>query len=304
MRACYLGLDIGGTELKLGLLDGSGQLLRQQSVPVNVDGYQTPILSIVTSAVQDFLGTLERPPLGIGVSSTGYVDRTAGVITGSWIPGWAGSPVVETLEKATGLPTTLENDGNCMCLGERWMGAARGCDNLLCVTIGTGLGGAAMIAGRLLSGAHGMALELGHIVTHRQDGIRCSCGRSGCWERYASTSALVRQAQAAGLSCSNGKELLALVEAGEPGAQSVYAGWLDELADGLVDLLYLFDPERILLGGGIVAAGERLLQPLRERMQQRAMDVYTGRYQLCAAQLGNQAGMIGAVRVLLESGKL
>lgn len=299
----YIGADIGGTELKLGLLDEQGNLLRQENVAVAFDNYQTPILSTVTKAITAFLATLAEPPLGIGVSSTGCIDRAQGVIVGSWLPGWEGSRIVETLEAATGLPVTLENDGNCMCLGECWIGAGAGSRDLLCLTIGTGIGASAILNGQLLSGAHGLGMEAGHMITHR-GGIPCTCGRSGCWERYASTSALVRQAQMVGLAVDNGKELLKLVSEGNATAQTVYDQWLDELAEGIRDLIFLFDPTHILIGGGIAAAGEQLLAPLREKLQHGLLEAHLGGFELKAAQLGNTAGMVGAVRVLLDSGKV
>lgn len=299
----YMGVDIGGTELKLGILNEDGLLLRQENVPVAFDGYRTSILTTATRAVRGFLDAQEVRPVGIGVSSTGCVDRMAGTITGSWLPGWEGSSVVETLEKATGLPVTLENDGNCMCLGECWTGAGAGSRDLLCITVGTGIGASAVLDGRLLSGVHGIGMEAGHMVTHR-GGIPCSCGRSGCWERYASTSALLQQAAAAGLDCKNGKEILALVADGNQAAKAVYDLWLEELAEGLRNLIFLFDPSLILIGGGIAAAGELLLAPLREKLQHGLLKAYRGGFRLEAAQLGNTAGMVGAVRVLLDSGRV
>ncbi len=299
----YLGVDIGGTDVKLGLLDGQGRILRRASAPAAFDNYRTPLLDTVVRAVRGFLEQPETRPLGVGLSSTGCIDRAAGTIVGSWIPGWEGSRVAEAVEAATGLPVTLENDGNCMCLGECWTGAGAGFADLLCVAVGTGIGGSAVVGGQLLGGAHGLSLEIGHMVTHR-GGEPCSCGRSGCWERYASTAALVRQARAAGLSCGNGRELLALVRDGDAAAQAVYDRWLDELAEGLRDLVLLLDPACILIGGGIAAAGETLLAPLRRKLPQGLLAAYHGGFELRAASLGNDAGITGAVRVLLNSGRV
>ena len=297
----YLGADIGGTELKLGLLDTQGNILRQENVSVAFDGYHTPILTSVTTAVTDFLRRLDTAPKGIGVSSTGAIDRESGTIIGSWLPGWEGSRVVDTLQAATGLPVTIENDGSCMCLGERWIGAGAGHRDLLCLTIGTGIGASAILNGQLLSGTHGMGMEAGHMVTHR-GGIPCTCGRQGCWERYASTSALVQQAQSAGLAVDNGKEILSLVTAGDSTAMAVYDHWLDELAEGIRDLIFLFDPGCILIGGGIAAAGDALFVPLREKLTRGLLQAHYGGFELKPAALGNTAGMIGAVWDHLQRG--
>ena len=201
MSKTYLGVDIGGTAVKLGLVDENGRVLRRAERSVSFDGYKTPILDTVQAAIHEFL-TADTPRLeGIAVSATGQIDSRRGVVAGTCgnFPGWIGVDIKGTLERAFGLPVTVANDANCMLLGEVWAGAAKGYTDVIGVTLGTGVGGGILTGGRLLEGARGLGGELGHFRLHALDGVACTCGAIGCYERYAATTALVRSAQNAGL---------------------------------------------------------------------------------------------------------
>ena len=152
MDKCYLGIDIGGTAVKLGLVDERGHVLARDEQSVSFDGYKTPILTTVERAAADFLAAQSVSPAGIGVSATGQIDSNRGIVagTGGNLPGWDGAPIKETLERAFSLPVTVANDANCMCLGEAWAGAAKGYTDVIGITIGTGLGGGILTGGRLL----------------------------------------------------------------------------------------------------------------------------------------------------------
>ena len=197
MSKTYLGVDIGGTAVKLGLVDENGRVLRRAERSVSFDGYKTPILDTVQAAIHEFL-TADAPGLeGIAVSATGQIDSRRGVVAGTCgnFPGWIGVDIKGTLERAFGLPVTVANDANCMLLGEVWAGAAKGYTDVIGVTLGTGVGGGILTGGRLLEGARGLGGELGHFRLHALDGVACTCGAIGCYERYAATTALVRSAQ-------------------------------------------------------------------------------------------------------------
>ena len=172
MDKCYLGIDIGGTAVKLGLVDGTGHVLVRDEQSVSFDGYKTPILTTVERAAADFLAAQSVSPVGIGVSATGQIDSNRVIVagTGGNLPGWDGAPIKETLERAFSLPVTVANDANCMCLGEAWAGAAKGYTDVIGITIGTGLGGGILTGGRLLEGARGLGGELGHFRLHALDG--------------------------------------------------------------------------------------------------------------------------------------
>ena len=154
MSKTYLGVDIGGTAVKLGLVDENGAVLRRAERSVSFDGYKTPILDTVQAAIHEFL-TADTPRLeGIAVSATGQIDSRRGVVAGTCgnFPGWIGVDIKGTLERAFGLPVTVANDANCMLLGEVWVGAAKGCTDVIGVTLGTGVGGGILTGGRLLEG--------------------------------------------------------------------------------------------------------------------------------------------------------
>ena len=196
----YLAIDIGGTAVKLGIVDEEGRVLSKTEQSVCFDNYETPILTTVLSAAEQFLKEQAVEPqglAGIGVSAAGQIDTRKGIVAGTCgsLPNYIGSPIKAELEAKFGLPTTVANDANCMTLGEVWVGGAKGYTDVIGVTLGTGVGGGILTGGRLLEGARGLGGELGHFRTHALDGVFCTCGASGCWERYAATTALVRGAQ-------------------------------------------------------------------------------------------------------------
>ena len=182
----YFGIDIGGTAVKLGIVDETGRVLLKGEESVSFDGYQTPVLTTVRRAAKEFLTANSIPVeslAGIGVSATGQIDSRKGIVAGTCgnFPNYIGSPIKAALEKDFGLPVTVANDANCMTLGEVWVGAAQGYTDVIGVTLGTGVGGGILTGGHLLEGARGLGGELGHYRTHALDGVDCTCGAKGCW---------------------------------------------------------------------------------------------------------------------------
>ena len=186
----YLAIDIGGTAVKLGIVDEEGRVLSKTEQSVCFDNYETPILTTVLSAAEQFLKEQAVEPqglAGIGVSAAGQIDSRKGIVAGTCgsLPNYIGSPIKAELEAKFGLPTTVANDANCMTLGEVWVGGAKGCTDVIGVTLGTGVGGGILTGGRLLEGARGLGGELGHFRTHALDGVLCTCGASGCWGAHS-----------------------------------------------------------------------------------------------------------------------
>ena len=184
----YLAIDIGGTSVKLGIVDETGAVLAKAEESVSFDGYETPILTTVCKAAKAFVEAQNISPaalVGVGVSATGQIDSRAGTVVGTCgnLPHYIGSPIKAELESLFGLPVTVANDANCMCLGEVWVGGAKGYTDVIGVTLGTGVGGGILTGGRLLEGARGLGGELGHYRLHALDGVPCTCGAAGCWER-------------------------------------------------------------------------------------------------------------------------
>ena len=298
MSKMYLGVDIGGTAVKLGLVDENGQVVSRAERSVSFDGYKTPILDTVTAAIRDFIAPHDAPALaGIGVSATGQIDSRRGVVAGTCgnFPGWIGVDIKGTLEREFGLPVTVANDANCMLLGEVWAGAAKGYTDVIGVTLGTGVGGGILTGGRLLEGARGLGGELGHYRTHALDGVDCTCGAKGCWERYAATTALVRAAQEENPAWKDGRAIFAAAEAGNETVLALLDAWTDEIAQGLAGMVHIFNPQLILIGGGVSAQQKLLIEPIAAKVRASVMPAFAEGLEIRAAQLHNDAGMVGAV---------
>ena len=216
--------------------------------------------------------------------------------TGGNLPGWDGAPIKETLERAFSLPVTVANDANCMCLGEAWVGAAKGYTDVIGITIGTGLGGGILTGRRLLEGARGLGGELGHFRLHALDGEPCGCGSRGCWERCAATTALVRRAKALDPALDSGRAIFAAAEAGDAAVLSLLDTWEEEIAQGLAGLVHIFNPQLILIGGGVSAQQKLLIEPVAAKVRASVMPAFRVGLEIRAAALQNDAGLVGAVQ--------
>ena len=296
----YFGIDIGGTAVKLGIVDETGRVLLKGEESVSFDGYQTPVLTTVRKAAKKFLTANSIPVeslAGIGVSATGQIDSRKGIVAGTCgnFPNYIGSPIKAALEEDFGLPVTVANDANCMTLGEVWVGGAKGYTDVIGVTLGTGVGGGILTGGRLLEGARGLGGELGHFRTHALDGVFCTCGASGCWERYAATTALVRGAQPRNPKWKDGRAIFESAHAGDPTILALLDDWTDEIAQGLAGMVHIFNPQLILIGGGVSAQQKLLIDPIAAKVKASVMPAFAEGLEVRAAQLHNDAGMVGAV---------
>ena len=300
----YLAIDIGGTSVKLGIVDEEGRVLAKAEQSVCFDYYETPILTTVLSASEQFLKEQDvraQSLAGIGVSATGQIHTGTVVGTCGSLPNYIGSPIKAELEAKFGLPVTVANDANCMTLGEVWVGGAKGYTDVIGVTLGTGVGGGILTGGRLLEGARGLGGELGHYRTHALDGVLCTCGASGCWERYAATTALVRAAQPRNHKWRDGRAIFESAHAGDPIILTLLEDWTDEIAQGLAGLVHIFNPQLILIGGGVSAQQELLIEPIARKVRASIMPAFAEGLEIRAAQLHNDAGMVGAVYYFRQS---
>ena len=182
-----------------------------------------------------------------------------------------------------------------MTLGEVWVGGAQGYTDVIGVTLGTGVGGGILTGGRLLEGARGLGGELGHYRTHALDGVPCTCGATGCWERYAATTALVRAAKEKNPAWTDGRAIFAAAEAGNPEVLALLDAWTDEIAQGLAGMVHIFNPQLILIGGGVSAQQKLLIAPIAAKVKASVMPAFAEGLEIRAAQLHNDAGMVGAV---------
>ena len=296
----YLGIDIGGTAVKLGIVDETGAVLAKTEASVCFDNYQTPILNTVLKTAKAFVAeqNIDTASLtGIGVSAAGQIDSRKGIVAGTCgnLPNYIGSPIKAELEKAFGLPVTVANDANCMTLGEAWVGGAKGYTDVIGVTLGTGVGGGILTGGRLLEGSRGLGGELGHYRTHALDGVPCTCGAVGCWERYAATTALVRAAKEKNPDWKDGRAIFAAAEAGDESVLALLEAWIDEIAQGLAGMVHIFNPQLILIGGGVSAQQKLLIDPIAAKVRASVMPAFAEGLEIRAAQLHNDAGMVGAI---------
>ena len=307
MNRKYIGVDVGGTSVKLGIVDDKGQVhLRKEAVYTEA-GSTAPVMDVIIGSIRELADAsigIEAFS-GIGVSAAGCINSVEGkvAINGGNVPNWSHTEVCSILRKEFDIPVTLANDANCAILGEFWTGAAKGYTDVLGITLGTGVGGGVITGGRLLEGSHGFAGELGHFPTHA-GGDHCICGLDGCFERYASTSSMIRSAIDIDPEFRNGKALFSAAAAGEMHAKSILDNWITEIAYGIAGFVHVFDPQLVLIGGGVSAQKEMLVKPLGEKVLSMIMPDFAADLEFKAAALGNDAGMVGAVYYLLSKEEL
>jgi len=308
----YLGVDIGGTAAKLGLVDEEGRIISSvNEYPVIFDDYETPIIETVVKSVRHFMDENNKnfaEIAGIGVSATGGINTKLGIVEGSagHIKNWEGTNIRSRLESEFGVKTAVLNDANAAALGEMWKGAAIGKENVVVMTIGTGVGGGIIVDSKILLGRKGFAGEIGHIPVN-VDGEDCSCGNKGCIEHYGSTSALVRNVKEAVISGEikgieagkvDGRLIFKEVAAGNDTVKKYVDEWISYISATLVGLVHIFNPEMIILGGGVSRQKELFVDKVRERVLHGVMPNFAIGLTVEAAKLGNDAGIIGAVRFI------
>ena len=251
---------------------------------------------------------------GIGFGFPGQVDYKAGIVRNAPnIPGWVEVPIAKLIEDEFHIPTRVDNDVRCAALGELNYGAGKGCENLICITVGTGIGSGLIVNGKLVRGASNAAGEIGHIKLQMNDGPICGCGDTGCMEAFASGPSIVAMAEdyiRGGKSTkfremANGGAITPYIvceaaKAGDPVAQRIFTIMGEYIGIGMASVVNLLNPEKIIVGGGVADAGDLLLKPLTETLKKRAMKIAGSAVEVVPAQLGNTAGVIGA-SLLIES---
>jgi glucokinase len=310
----FIGVDVGGTKVLAGAVTESGEILRTAR-------RSTPGREVSTALVEDALteAVLEvadgRPVDGVGIAAAGFVDAAGErVMFAPHLP-WRGEDVRARLAGRWRTAVALDNDANCAARAEHAYGAAHGARHAVIVTLGTGIGGALVLDGRVHRGRNGMAGEFGHMQVV-PDGQACECGGLGCWEQYSSGNALVRYArarldtEATVLTelCSGRPELLvgamvtAAAEQGDPVACAAFESVGDWLGVGLANLVAALDPDVLVIGGGVSAAGDRLLDPARTALNRSLVGVAHRRVpDVLRARLGPEAGMVGAADLAREA---
>lgn len=307
------GVDVGGTTVKLGLFREDGWLIEKTEFATRTENGGAAILPDIAAAVAAELAAkkISRADVyGIGIGVPGPVDD-AGNVNRCVNLGWGVFNLHETLGAMTALPIKAGNDANVAALGEYYDGGGRGSRSMIMVTLGTGIGGAYVADGRILNGAHGVAGEIGHITIDRTETEYCTCGKRGCAEQYASARGMVRLAkrfleengQPSVLRQFNdfsAKDLFSHAEAGDPAAQEILERVYDILGETVADACCLFDPELVVLGGGVSNAGQPLLDGVHRHFVNYMFHACKNT-QFALAQLGNDAGIYGSFRLIAES---
>ncbi|AEW93625.1 MULTISPECIES: ROK family glucokinase [Streptomycetaceae] len=302
-----IGVDIGGTKIAAGVVDEEGTILDTCKVPT------PPTPEGVIDAIADAVRTVstDHQVEAVGIGAAGYVDNKRATVLFAPNINWRHETLKDKVEQRVGLPVVVENDANAAAWGEYRFGAGQGHDDVVCITLGTGLGGGIIIGGRLHRGRFGVAGEFGHIRVV-PDGLLCGCGSQGCWEQYASGRALVRYARQRAAATPDaakillglgdgtpetieGKHISEAARQGDPVAVDSFRELARWAGAGLADLASLFDPSAFIVGGGVSDEGDLVLDPIRKSFRRWLVG---GRWrphaQVLAAQLGGKAGLVGA----------
>jgi glucokinase len=309
--ASAIGIDVGGTKINAFRVRRDGSVHQRRTVPTPADDPEAAIEAMI-GAARDVLAP---DVIAIGLGVAGLVDATEGVMRFSPNVAWRQLPIGARFHEALGLPCQLDNDANVAAWGEWRFGAGRGYRHMLLVTLGTGIGGGIVAGRRLFRGAHGFGGEIGHIIVE-PNGPLCGCGNRGCWEQVASGHAIGRlgrrvarerpDSMLASLAGGDpdavtGETVTMAAHRGDPAAIGVLREVGRRLGEGIAGLINILDPQVVVVGGGAVEAGERLLAPAREACANAIEGRgYRPAVPIVAAELGNEAGAIGAAALALE----
>lgn len=281
-----LAFDIGGTEIKYAFCDDNFNLTDSKSIPTNAHEGGKRIIERIVEIIKSCEG-VDR----VGISTAGQVNSVKGeiIFATDSIPGYTGTKIKEIIEAETGIPTAVENDVNSAALGEAVFGTAKGCSDFICLTYGTGIGGAIFLNGKLFTGSSFSAGEFGHMITHA-NGKGCTCGGCGCYEAYASARALVESVSEYLGKATNGREIFANFD--NPEIKTLIDKWIDEIVTGLKSLVYIFNPTLIVAGGGIMEQ-TYITDEINSRLQKVLMQSFRN-VKVVKAQMGNDANKLGA----------
>ncbi|HEY2066321.1 MAG TPA: ROK family protein [Gemmatimonadaceae bacterium] len=313
-----IGVDLGGTNIAAGAmsLDGA-QHVAMQSIPTNSslgdEGVAERIIGLVDRVILDTMeatGAARRDFIGVGIGAPGPLDRERGIVIVAPNLGWTNFPLRDRIHQGLGLPATLDNDANCATFGEWWQGAGRGSNNLVGLTIGTGIGGGLILNGSLYHGASDVAGEIGH-TTIDVNGRHCKCGSYGCLEAYASGPAIATRAREIMVREEGESVIPSMVhgrldqitaqtvydaaKAGDEVASEIVRDTARYLGAGIANLLNIFNPDTVVVAGGVTAAGDALFGPLQREVRRRAFSPAVDAVRIVPGELPGTAGVVGAV---------
>lgn len=303
-----IGVDLGGTTMIAGIVNEENEIIEELETETLAAAGPDKVIERMTELI---VGVIKKANVNkishIGLGCPGMLDRINGIVTYSNNLEWENVNIREKVQNYFNFPVYLENDGNCAALGEYKKGSGKYSHSMVMITLGTGIGGGIIIDNKILHGKNGNANILGHIVMV-SDGELCTCGRKGCWEAYASVSALIKMAERKANErrdsklyylkesegSLNGKGVFTALQSGDEAATQVFHQYIKNVSEGIIDIINIFDPQTIVIGGGVSKQGEVILKPVREFVEQ---NIYCGPNAMPlikASSLGNDAGIIGA----------
>lgn len=311
MAKMIVGVDLGGTSIKLALLTNNGEFIDKWEVPTDKSDSGKHIPKTITIAIEEKLkqmGKTKEDIAGIGIGAPGSVRLEDGLIFAAVNLGWVNFPLKEILEKESGIPVIVDNDANIAAVGEMWKGAGNGAKDVVMVTLGTGVGGGVIVNGDVAHGISGSAGEIGHITVQLENGVLCNCGKTGCLETISSATGIARIANEKLQNTTKETVLKEMSNSSPITSKDVFEAYSngDEVAEEIVNhvMRYLalvlagvgntLNPENIIIGGGVSNAGELLLKPLKKYFDEFAFTTVRDSTKLSIAKLGNDAGAIGA----------
>ena len=307
------GIDLGGTTVKIAYFDEPGNMLDKWEIPTVTENGGAQILPDIAESIHQYIAGYSIPEtaiLGLGIGVPGPVNAK-GVVNKCINLGWGVFNIAQTLSELTGFPVKAGNDANVAALGEFWKGGGQGCDNMVFVTLGTGVGGGIVVEGKLLHGAHGSGAEIGHLVLNREETVPCNCGKKGCVEQYCSATGIVRLAklylsshdapsklrELENLTC---KDIFDAGKAGDPAALVILDQVYRYMGEFLANVCSTVDPEVVVIGGGVSKAGDVLIQGIEPYFQKYVFHAASGA-RFALASLGNDAGAYGAFKLALDA---
>ena len=312
MKKYGFGVDLGGTTVKMGLFETDGKLLDKWEIKTNTENNGESILGDIAKAIDDKLveKSISKDDVqGVGIDVPGPVTGK-GIVNKCVNLGWGVKDVVQELGDLTGLMVKVGNDANIAALGEMWQGAGKGCDNVVMVTLGTGVGGGIIVDGKVVAGAHGAGGEIGHIKVSDNETEKCGCGKCGCLEQYASATGIVRVAKkrlAASdekTSLRNFQELTAKdifdeAKANDAVAVSIVEEVMKMLGEAIANISAVVDPEVVVIGGGVSKAGSIITDTVAKYFEAAAFHACRGT-KFVIAELGNDAGIYGGIKLIID----
>lgn len=306
------GIDLGGTTVKIAYFDETGKMLDKWEIPTVTDNGGVQILPDIADSIRQYMtgyGIADSSILGLGIGVPGPVNAK-GVVNKCVNLGWGVFNIAQALSERTGFPVKAGNDANVAALGEFWKGGGQGCENMVFVTLGTGVGGGIVVEGKLLHGAHGSGAEIGHLVVNPHETVPCNCGKYGCVEQYCSATGIVRlgknyldscdtPSSLRGIENMTCKDIFDAAKAGDAAAAAILDQVYNYMGMFLGNVCSVVNPEVVVIGGGVSKAGEMLIQGIEPYFQKYVFHAASAA-RFALASLGNDAGAYGAFKLALD----